>query len=312
MVTFTFSKSSMKNKALIEYSIGWCEQVGRFLEEPDKYSVLVFDNRGVGRSTITSFPPYGTSTIAQDVLCLLDCIGWDHFHLVGISMGGMVSLEIASKAPQRLLSLMLINTHAGGLGAFPPIQGLLTVFWGMLNNDMAAGDRTKFGDPVYADEKLRKRLNERLINSWLNMRKLPTNDSVGASLPTPPTPTTRPPAVPISTFFYQGLGTFLHHLSHEQLKEISNHNIPTTIVVSTDDYLVRPSNGLGIYESMKGPHVRLHLFKNGGHAIIAEAIEQFNNLLFHHLDTVIQIQNQNQKFKWTHNEETSMVIPSNL
>ena len=36
---------------------------------------------------------------------------------------GMISLEMASKAPQRLQSLMLINTHAGGFGAFPPIQG---------------------------------------------------------------------------------------------------------------------------------------------------------------------------------------------
>ena len=35
----------------------------------------------------------------------------------------MISLEMASKAPQRLQSLMLINTHAGGFGAFPPIQG---------------------------------------------------------------------------------------------------------------------------------------------------------------------------------------------
>ena len=34
------------------------------------------------------------------------------FHLVGISMGGMISLEMASQAASRLQSLLLVNTHA--------------------------------------------------------------------------------------------------------------------------------------------------------------------------------------------------------
>ena len=53
------------------------------MELSDMYTVLVFDNRGVGRSSVTNFPPYGTSTMAEDVLCLLDHLDWPTFHLVG-------------------------------------------------------------------------------------------------------------------------------------------------------------------------------------------------------------------------------------
>lgn len=64
--------------------------------EADKYTCLVFDNRGMGESD-KPLLRYTTSEMAKDVVELLDHVGWTQprsVHVVGISMGGMISQEL--------------------------------------------------------------------------------------------------------------------------------------------------------------------------------------------------------------------------
>lgn len=54
--------------------------------------------------------------MAKDVLDLLDYLNWTKdrsIDLVGISMGGMISLELAKAAPSRFSSMTLISTTSG-------------------------------------------------------------------------------------------------------------------------------------------------------------------------------------------------------
>ena len=63
-----------------------------------KFSCLVFDNRGMGKSD-KPWGRYTTSEMAKDLLELIDHIGWiskRELHVVGCSMGGMISQELAS------------------------------------------------------------------------------------------------------------------------------------------------------------------------------------------------------------------------
>ncbi|KAI1653125.1 alpha/beta-hydrolase [Daldinia decipiens] len=79
-----------------------------------QYSVLVLDNRGMGRSD-KPLSRYSTSTMARDALEVLDHIGWTsprELHVCGISMGGMIAQELAYLAPGRIASLSLISTAA--------------------------------------------------------------------------------------------------------------------------------------------------------------------------------------------------------
>jgi len=76
------------------------------------YSVLVFDNRGMGESD-KPILRYTTSEMAKDVIELLDHVGWTEdrsVHVIGISMGGMISQELGLLIPQRICSLNLIST----------------------------------------------------------------------------------------------------------------------------------------------------------------------------------------------------------
>src|SRR5262245_22046739 len=54
------------------------------------YRVLRFDNRGIGKSTRPK-GPYTTALMAKDAKALVDKLKITGFHLVGVSMGGMIS-----------------------------------------------------------------------------------------------------------------------------------------------------------------------------------------------------------------------------
>jgi pimeloyl-ACP methyl ester carboxylesterase len=80
-----------------------------------QYQCCVFDNRGIGWSSVPS-GIYNMTDMATDAIALADHIGWQKFHLVGASMGGMISLRMAAVIPDRLLSLVLLaSRHVGGL-----------------------------------------------------------------------------------------------------------------------------------------------------------------------------------------------------
>lgn len=82
---------------------GWLGQVEKFARD-ERYSVLVLDNRGYGNSeTPSEYHSYKTSEMALDVLEVCDHLKWtekQQLHITGVSMGGMISLEIAKIAPE--------------------------------------------------------------------------------------------------------------------------------------------------------------------------------------------------------------------
>ena len=73
------------------------------------YRVVAADMRGHGR---TSKPPGPTSVpmMADDVLGLLDALGIDAAHVVGLSMGGMIAFQMAVNRPERVRSLVIVNS----------------------------------------------------------------------------------------------------------------------------------------------------------------------------------------------------------
>lgn len=73
------------------------------------FRVITVDLRGHGLSPKPA-GPYSISAMAADVLALLDQLGIAAAHVVGLSMGGAVAFQIAADAPQRLLSMTIVNS----------------------------------------------------------------------------------------------------------------------------------------------------------------------------------------------------------
>lgn len=82
---------------------------------PRHADTLAYDQRGLGRSA----SPPGTWTMADyadDAAALLDAVGWDSAHVIGVSFGGMVAQHLAIRHPARIQRLVLCCTSPGGRG----------------------------------------------------------------------------------------------------------------------------------------------------------------------------------------------------
>ena len=75
----------------------------------DRYRVLRYDTRGHGRSGITP-APYSIELLADDAAGLLDALGIQAVHFVGLSMGGMIGQQLGARYPHKVLSLSLCDT----------------------------------------------------------------------------------------------------------------------------------------------------------------------------------------------------------
>ena len=88
------------------------------------YRVLSFDNRGIGKSDRPA-GPYSSRMLADDAKALVDHLGISGFHLMGVSMGGMISEEYALAYPGDLKSLTLACTY----GTADPFCQTMFAFW---------------------------------------------------------------------------------------------------------------------------------------------------------------------------------------
>ncbi|WP_193608835.1 alpha/beta fold hydrolase [Nocardioides lijunqiniae] len=107
----------------------WDPQLCRLLASRGFY-VVRYDNRDTGRSSrvgtrvgrtalVRAFaggrtrPPYTLDDLAEDAFGLLDHLGLESAHVVGVSMGGMIVQTMAINQPKRVRSLTSIMSTTG-------------------------------------------------------------------------------------------------------------------------------------------------------------------------------------------------------
>jgi 3-oxoadipate enol-lactonase / 4-carboxymuconolactone decarboxylase len=77
----------------------------------DRYRCLRYDTRGHGRSEVADRSA-SIDDLADDLVGLLDALGIETAHVVGLSLGGMTAQTFAVRHPQRLNALVLMATSA--------------------------------------------------------------------------------------------------------------------------------------------------------------------------------------------------------
>ncbi|KAG0066596.1 hypothetical protein BGZ89_007112 [Linnemannia elongata] len=241
---------------------GWDPVVEHFSKRPE-YTIVAFDNRGAGYSD-APYGLYSTSQMAQDALELLDALGWhSDVNVAGISMGGMISLELILAAPKRFSSLVLTSTNAGR----SPPQLVTLAFFARVLTILDPHLRLRFiTDHLYP-------------KSWLDEPApsdtgFKTNrDFVAVTLKKQYIDI---PMQPLHANIAQVWAALTHHVSPQRLAQIRASQIPVLIVTGTDDQLVRHSASKYMQEHLG---CRMSVFEGSGHIIPSEQTAAYCGLV---------------------------------
>ncbi|KAF9130690.1 hypothetical protein BGX30_013398 [Mortierella sp. GBA39] len=236
----------------------WDTVVTHFAKNPE-YTTVFFDNRGVGFSDAPK-GLYSTSQMAQDTLELLDGLGWtSNVHLAGVSMGGMISLELVLADPKRFSSLLLTSTNAG---RSPP--QLVTISF--LSRVILIKD----------PQRRMKLVSETLYpKTWLEAaspKGSPFKNNQEVVVDSLARRFAESPAQPIHSNIAQSWAALFHHVSSTRLAQIRASGLPILVVTGTRDNFVRPS---GSYHLAKELGCPLVVFEGSGHALPGEQTETY-------------------------------------
>lgn len=213
------------------------------------FRAIRFDTRGHGASG-RSDGPYTLSQLAGDVAGLMDALGLEKAHYVGVSMGGMIGQTLAIEHPERLLSLALVNTT-------PKYSDAQRTQW----RQRAAGVLANGIEPIHAD----------LMQRWF------TDDALSAGLDG-----ARYIGDVIRGFDPRSFAAVTSAMCElDTVDQLGLIRVPTLVVAAPDD----PGVPREVSESLAAsiPDAWLEWLHPARHLASLEHVEKFNGLLQSHL-----------------------------
>ena len=122
---------------------GWTISSAVFDPIADRYAeelrCVAYDHRGSGRSA-PWVGPVSMAMLAADAARVLDDRGIEAAHVAGVSMGGLVALELALRMPHRVRSLVLVGATAGlPVGTSWELRDALGAAAGFAGDSLRAG-----------------------------------------------------------------------------------------------------------------------------------------------------------------------------
>lgn len=207
----------------------------RFLDAlASDFDVVTFDHRGVGESTDVP-GPFTTADLAGDAVALLDALEWPDAHVMGISLGGMAAQELALMHPERVRTLVLGCTYAGGAGTTTTAPGPLRMIQAMSTGDVDLAIRTAYEANLSTDFRKDDSHFEPFATASLSVR------------------------VPVTTVLRQAQAA----LGHDTSTGLSDLSMPTLVATGTADEMIAAVNSDHVAELI--PKARLETLDGVGH-----------------------------------------------
>lgn len=209
------------------------------------FTVIRFDNRGSGQSD-TPDGMYTTEQMAADCVAVLDAAGVDSAWVLGMSMGGMIALDLALSHPGRVRGLILGSVIPYGKRAIPcPIWPQFLLFVSAFSPKKTA--RKLQAWVTLSDTFLKETSQEQadaMMDQW---------DQWAAMEP----------------FRIKGLlshtAAIYSHNSGDRLEELT---VPALLMTGELDRLVPPANSIMMSKTI--PDAELHIMERCGHNIETE------------------------------------------
>jgi pimeloyl-ACP methyl ester carboxylesterase len=234
----------------------WYKQVPAFSRV---FTTLVYDNRGVG---LTSKPPgpYSHEQNAEDLAGLLDHLGWERSHVLGVSMGGFIAQVFALAHPARVDRLVLVATGFGGTKMVPVPQEAAKAM--MPDPTLSPGDRIRRAMPVAFGDR-----------AWPDKHPDEFEQIVKWRLEEP-----QPPDA--------AMAQIMAGATFDVADQISRIEVPALVIAGANDGVVPPANSEFLAEEL--PNSRKEIIPEAGHLVIIEEADRFNQIVIDFLNEAYQ------------------------
>ena len=220
----------------------------------NRYRVIVLDNRGTGGSSL----PKGTfriSDMADDAVAVLDAAGVAEAAVIGVSMGGMITIELALHHPKRVRALVLGCTHGGYRTSKKPS---LKTTWSLLRGTTGGTvDLARMASFLVSNEYFAQHPDE--FHAWLRSGGRPNPKTIAKQM--------------------------LAIARYEATSRLARISVPTLVITGDADDLVPSANSRRLADRI--PRAKLILLPGKGHAFRLEAEEESGAAIDGFLDEVL-------------------------
>jgi len=230
----------------------WEPQMRRFSR---RHRCITYAARGYRPSDVpTDIEKYSQRIAAEDALAVLDGLGIEKAHIVGLSMGGFATAHFGLIAPERALSLTIAGTGYGAEKEFE--EYFRGVSLSVADNFETKG--AKAFSKIYAEGASRVQFQNKDPRGWAEFaQRLSTHDDLGAALTMRGVQARRPSLYDLEA-------------------EFARMEVPTLVMAGDeDDHCIQTS----VYLKKTIPACGLAIFPKTGHTLNLEEPEMFNALL---------------------------------
>lgn len=207
------------------------------------FSVLVLDNRGVGRSD-KPVVPFTTRQMADDVAAVMDHAGVERAHIFGMSLGGMIAMRFALRHASRTDQLVLGCTTMGGRAAERIPLGSIAML--LRAGRLRFADALEYTAPIVVSPSFLRERDD-IIHAW---RAIATSEPV-----------------PLRGSALQLLAAAEHDVS----REVGAIRAETLVLTGDADRLIPAENSRRLASAIPG--AKLEILPGAGHDFTTEQPE---------------------------------------
>ena len=242
----------------------------------NNYRVITLDARGLGRSTAPCHWELTVYDLAADGFKVLDHLGIDTAHVMGISLGGMKAMAAGLMKPERVRTLTIINSSVGG-------------HW---KTRISMKGMMRMGYAAARPSKIEQRMARILVSS---QKEKPLREVATANADI-----AKREGIPYVTIAKQ-VGAALRFNCQRSLEQIK---VPSLILYGTEDNFVPKRNSILLGELI--PNAAVQPIKGGGHELTVDSAEQVVQAMTKFIDAQKRIRSPKTFFR--HNPESAKVF----
>jgi pimeloyl-ACP methyl ester carboxylesterase len=229
-----------------------------FLKElASNHTVIIFDNRGVGNTTVGTLP-FSIAQFANDTVGLLDALDIQRTDVLGFSMASFIAQQLTLMHPERVNRLVLYGASCGGHESIPQTQEVTRIVSELVNNRSQNADA--FLSVTFPTE---------WIKANPNLETFPKTKEI----------------ILFTTLKKQfnAVEDWLSRNWSGVCNQLQNISIPTLIITGAEDVAVPAANSLILVQKI--PSAWLVQIKGAGHGLMYQYPEEFSEIVKTFLST---------------------------